>query len=74
VRRSCDADKLKLVLAVATLVARNSNEAMVAYVVGSDEAYVWRQCSLESDGRFCVGAFGWNLASVTFFTPNLLKI
>jgi hypothetical protein len=38
---------------MATLVARNTNEAMV----GSGG-------SLESGGLFCVGTFGKNLASV----------
>jgi hypothetical protein len=41
---------------VATLVARSANEAMVA-----ESAFGG---SLESGGRFCVGAFGRNLASV----------
>jgi hypothetical protein len=45
---------------VETLVARNANDAMVAPMVGSGGV-----CSLESGGRFCVGAFGRNLASVT---------
>jgi hypothetical protein len=45
---------------VATLVARNENEAMVAPMVGSGGVCVLR----ESGGRFCVGAFGRNLASV----------
>jgi hypothetical protein len=44
---------------VETLVARNANEAMVAPMVGSAFGG-----SLESSGRFCVGAFGRNLASV----------
>jgi hypothetical protein len=41
---------------MAILVARNADEAMLAPLVGSSG-------SLESDGRFCVGAFGRNLAS-----------
>jgi hypothetical protein len=45
---------------VATLVAINANEAMVAPVVESAFGG-----SLESGGRFRVGAFGRNLASVT---------
>jgi hypothetical protein len=48
---------------VATLVARNANEATVAPMVGSGGVCVWRE-SVESGGRFCVGAFGRNLASV----------
>jgi hypothetical protein len=40
---------------VATLVARNANETVVASAFGG---------SLESGCRFCVGAFGRNLASV----------
>jgi hypothetical protein len=43
---------------VATLVPRNANEATVAPMVGYGG-------SLESGGRFFVGAFGRNLASVT---------
>jgi hypothetical protein len=43
-------------------VARNANEAMVALMVGSAESAF--DGSLESGGRFCVGAFGGNLASV----------
>jgi hypothetical protein len=46
-------------VAVATLVARNANEAMVEPVVESAFGG-----SLESGGWFCVGAFGRNLASV----------
>jgi hypothetical protein len=45
---------------VATLVARNANEAVVAPAVGSGGVCVL--CEL--GGRFCVGAFGRNLASV----------
>jgi hypothetical protein len=44
------------------MAARNSDEALVPPVVGSGEsAFGW---SLESDGPFCVGAFGIHLASV----------
>jgi hypothetical protein len=46
---------------VATLVARNAKEAMVGSAFGG---------SLESDGRFCVGAFGSRRKDV--FTFNLL--
>jgi hypothetical protein len=46
---------------VSTLVARNSNEAMVAPTMGSSGVFVGG--SLESGGRFCVAAFGSNLAS-----------
>jgi hypothetical protein len=49
-------EKLNYVLTVATLVARNAKEAMVE----SGGVCVWR----ESGGRFCVGAFGMNFASV----------
>jgi hypothetical protein len=67
---------------VATLVSRNTNEAMVVSVVGG----VWRSLcfvgSLESDSRFCVGVFGRNLASVIvklfshsiYFENNVYKI
>jgi hypothetical protein len=44
---------------VPTLAARNKNQTMVVPVVGSAFGG-----SLESGGRFCVGAFGRNLASV----------
>jgi hypothetical protein len=47
---------------VATLAARNVNEAMVAPMVGSGGSAFGG--SLESGCRFCVGAFGRNLASV----------
>jgi hypothetical protein len=51
---------------VATLVARNANETMMASMVWSGE-------SLESGGRFCVGAFGRNLASVAVkMFPHLI--
>jgi hypothetical protein len=47
---------------VATLAAKNANDAMVAPMVEfGGVAFGW---SLESGGRFCVGAFGRNLASV----------
>jgi hypothetical protein len=42
---------------VATLVAKNTNEATVALMMGSGG-------SLKSGGRFCVGTFSRNLASV----------
>jgi hypothetical protein len=42
---------------VATLVAGDANEAIVEPVVGFGG-------SLESGGRFCIGAFGRNLVSV----------
>jgi hypothetical protein len=54
---------------VATLVARNANEAVAEPMVGS--AFGWSQ---ESGGQFCVGAFGRNLVSVAVkivFTFNL---
>jgi hypothetical protein len=47
---------------VATLVARNPNDAVVVPMVGSGGISFGR--SLESGGWFCVGAFGRNLASV----------
>jgi hypothetical protein len=47
---------------VATLVARNANEAMVEFMVGSGGVCVWRESGVR--GRFCVGEFGRNLASV----------
>jgi hypothetical protein len=63
VRRSCDAkEEWKKILTVATVVARNKNELQ------------WRLwCSLAefafdegtgSSGRFCVGTFERNLASI----------
>jgi hypothetical protein len=54
--------KLKSVLMVATLVARNANEAMVSLWWGLAESAFGG--SLESGGRFCVGAFGRNMSSV----------
>jgi hypothetical protein len=52
--------KLELLLRVATLVPRNANEDMVASLVESGGVCDWQ----ESVGRFCVSAFGRNLASV----------
>jgi hypothetical protein len=57
-------------MAMATVVVRNANEAMVGF--GG---------SLQSGGRFCVGAFGRNLASVAvkmfshliYFTKQFYK-
>jgi hypothetical protein len=46
---------------IAPLVARNSNEIMVARMVGSTSAFGG---SLELGGRFCVIDFGRNLGSV----------
>jgi hypothetical protein len=51
---------LKLILTVATVVARNANEVIVALMVGFDE--VTFLGSLESGSWFCVDAFGRNLA------------
>jgi hypothetical protein len=51
---------------VATLVARNANKAMVAPTAGSG-GVAFRK-SLQSGGRFCVGAFGRNLAPVAVKT------
>lgn len=48
------------VLTVAILVAINANEIVVAPTVASGGVCIWQ----ESDGRFCVGSFGRNLASV----------
>jgi hypothetical protein len=47
---------------VATQVARNAYEALVELMVGSGGVRVWREVGVCS--RFCVGAFGTNLASV----------
>jgi hypothetical protein len=44
------------------VVARNANEAVLVPMVGSGDVCDWR--SLESGGRFRVGAFSSNLASV----------
>jgi hypothetical protein len=44
----------KKVLMVATLEARNTNEVMLAPMVGSGE-FAFKE-SLESGGRFCIGA------------------
>jgi hypothetical protein len=63
--RSFDIEQMKLVLTVAPLVARIENESMAVPMVG-----VWWNLRLlgfwrlESGGRFCVGAFCKNLASV----------
>jgi hypothetical protein len=46
---------------VATLVARNAKEFMMAPMMGSAESVFGG--SLESGGRFCVVAFGMNLPS-----------
>jgi hypothetical protein len=53
------------VLTVATLVARNQNDPMVVPMVRSGG-------SLEAGGRFCVRAFGRNLASVAVKMLSLL--
>jgi hypothetical protein len=78
VRRSCDAGKKKTnqILTVAIMVARNPNEDMAAPMVGFAFGG-----SLESGGRFCVGAFGRNQVSVavemfshlTSFTTNFIN-
>jgi hypothetical protein len=47
---------------MATLVARNANEAMVTPVVGSGGVCVWRESGVRRS--VLCGAFGWNLASV----------
>jgi hypothetical protein len=47
---------------VATLEERNTNEAILEPMVGSGES-AFKE-SLETGGRFCIGAFGKNLASV----------
>lgn len=50
---------------MATLIARNANEAIVALLDGSVGALllvvVW---SMDLGGKFCFRAFGTNLASV----------
>lgn len=51
---------------VVTLVARNLSEAMVVPMVGSGVYYVLR--ILESDGQFCVVAFGVNMSSIVVNT------
>jgi hypothetical protein len=61
------------------MVARNANEATVAPMAGFVE-YSFGG-SLDSDGRFCVGAFGRYLASVAvkmfsrliYFTKTFYK-
>jgi hypothetical protein len=59
VRISCSAEEnLNYVLTVATLVARNTN------IIWWDQGKCAFGGSLESDGRFCVGKFGNNMASV----------
>jgi hypothetical protein len=58
---------------VATLLARNTKEAMVAPIVGVCRCLrLAGICSLESDGPFCVGAIFRNLAlaAVKMFTFN----
>jgi hypothetical protein len=65
VRRWCDAEKLKLLVTVWTLVARNANEATVVPVVGSGGVCGWQRPGVWSQAaRFFVCAFGRNLASV----------
>jgi hypothetical protein len=56
---------------VATLVARNANEAMVEPMVGYGRVCAFGR-SLESGDLFCVGAFGRNLASVAVKMFSLL--
>jgi hypothetical protein len=51
-------------------MARNSKEAMVAPM--GDLAEPAFGVSLESGGRFCVGAFGRNLASVAPMFSHLI--
>jgi hypothetical protein len=51
----------KYILAVATLVARNANDAVVAPMVRLAESAFGG--SLESGGQFCVGGFDTKLAS-----------
>jgi hypothetical protein len=58
------------VLPVATLEARIANKDTVALWWGLAESAF--DGGLESGGRFCVGAFGRNLASEEVFTFNLL--
>jgi hypothetical protein len=61
--------KLNLVLTMATLIARNANK------VWSDLTECTFGGSLESGGRFCVGAFGRNLASVAVkMFPHLIYL
>jgi hypothetical protein len=56
-------EKLKLSSDGGESGTKNSNDTVVAPIVGSDKESAF-DSSLESGGRFCVGAFGWNLASV----------
>jgi hypothetical protein len=60
---------------VATLGARNANEAVVNPTVGSGAVCIWREPGVwKSGGRFCVGAFGRNLASVAVkMFPHLIR-
>jgi hypothetical protein len=60
---------------VATLEARNANAAVVTPMVGSGGARVLGR-SPETGGRFCVGAFGRNPASVAVqtFSPLIFFI
>jgi hypothetical protein len=54
--------KMKLILTLASQAATNTNEAMVAPMVGVSESTFGE--SLESEGPVCVAAFLKNLASV----------
>jgi hypothetical protein len=58
------------VLRVATVVSINANEAMVAPMVGSGGVSFGG--SLESLSRFCVDAFGRNLALIAVSIFNVL--
>jgi hypothetical protein len=53
--------KMKLILTMVTVVTRNTNYVKVALWGVAESAFGG---SLESGGRFCVGAFGRNVASV----------
>jgi len=73
---------INYILTVATMEARNANEAIVAPMVECGGIGVWRESgALESGGRFCVGAFDSNLASdavkmfshLIYFTQTLIN-
>jgi hypothetical protein len=42
---------------VATLVARNANVTVVAHIMEYISLHLAGICSLDSGGRFCIGAF-----------------
>jgi hypothetical protein len=57
---------------VATLIAKNANEAVVAPMAGSGGVCVWQK--FESGGRLFVDAFGSNMFSrLTFLVKKFYK-